>query len=46
VGAAIYDAGAKTVRLLRVSYDLETAQRKIREVGLPPLLADRLARGY
>ncbi len=46
VGAAIYDAGAKTVRLLRVSYDLETAQRKIREAGLPPLLADRLARGY
>jgi predicted phosphodiesterase len=46
VGAAIYDAGAKTVRLLRVSYDLDTAQRKIREAGLPGPLADRLARGY
>ncbi len=45
-GAAIYDSEMKTVRLLRVSYDLETAQRKIREAGLPPLLADRLARGY
>ncbi len=45
-GGAIYDSEMKTVRLLRVSYDLETAQRKIREAGLPPLLADRLARGY
>jgi diadenosine tetraphosphatase ApaH/serine/threonine PP2A family protein phosphatase len=46
VGAAVYDSEVKTVRLLRVSYDLETAQRKIREAGLPALLADRLARGY
>ncbi len=46
VGAAVHDSEAKTVRLLRVSYDLETAQRKIREAGLPVLLADRLARGY
>lgn len=46
VGAAVYDSEAKTVRLLRVSYDLETAQKKIRDAGLPTLLADRLARGY
>lgn len=46
VGAAVYDSELQTVRLLRVSYDLETTQRKIREAGLPALLADRLARGY
>ncbi|OYW10356.1 MAG: hypothetical protein B7X34_04720, partial [Acidobacteriia bacterium 12-62-4] len=46
VGAAVYDSAGKTVRLLRVSYDLETAQQKIRDAGLPTLLADRLARGY
>lgn len=46
VGCAIYDSEAKAVRLIRVPYELETAQRKIREAGLPPLLADRLARGY
>ncbi len=30
----------------RVEYDIATAQRKIREVGLPEVLADRLARGH
>ena len=41
----IYDTETREVKLLRVSYDLETAQRKIREAGLPPFLADRLANG-
>ena len=30
----------------RVEYDIATAQRKIREAGLPEVLADRLARGH
>ena len=46
VGCAIYDSELAAVQLLRFPYELETAQRKIREAGLPPLLADRLARGY
>ena len=46
VGCAIYDSEKSAVQLLRFPYELETAQRKIREAGLPPLLADRLARGY
>jgi hypothetical protein len=29
----------------RVKYDLETAQRKIRQAGLPDRLADRLSVG-
>ena len=29
----------------RTSYDIERAQNKIREAGLPPFLADRLAIG-
>jgi predicted phosphodiesterase len=41
----LYDAGAAMVRYRRVPYDVETAQRKIRDAGLPPFLADRLAMG-
>jgi diadenosine tetraphosphatase ApaH/serine/threonine PP2A family protein phosphatase len=42
---AVYDSEARTVTLHRVEYDLEKAQRKIREAGLPPYLAERLAYG-
>ena len=38
------DGGALEHR--RVEYDIATAQRKIREAGLPESLADRLARGH
>jgi diadenosine tetraphosphatase ApaH/serine/threonine PP2A family protein phosphatase len=41
----LYDSGASMVRYLRVEYDVETAQKKIRDAGLPPFLADRLAVG-
>jgi diadenosine tetraphosphatase ApaH/serine/threonine PP2A family protein phosphatase len=41
----LYDSGASMVRYLRVEYDVEAAQKKIREAGLPPFLADRLAVG-
>jgi len=42
---AVYDSDARAVTLHRVEYDLEKAQRKIREAGLPPYLAERLAYG-
>jgi diadenosine tetraphosphatase ApaH/serine/threonine PP2A family protein phosphatase len=41
----IYDSAAEAVEYYRVVYDVETAQRRIREAGLPPILADRLSEG-
>ena len=42
---ALYDSGAGMVTYRRVSYDVASAQRKIREAGLPQSLADRLGAG-
>jgi diadenosine tetraphosphatase ApaH/serine/threonine PP2A family protein phosphatase len=42
---AIYDSEAGVVAYRRIVYDVEGAQRKIREAGLPPILADRLSVG-
>jgi len=42
---AVYDTQTRVVEYRRVSYDVEEAQRKIREAGLPAILADRLAVG-
>jgi predicted phosphodiesterase len=42
---AVYDADAGIVTYRRVAYDVAGAQKKIREAGLPPILADRLAVG-
>ncbi len=41
----LYDAEAHELSYERSAYDVETAQKKIREAGLPPILADRLALG-
>ncbi len=41
----LYDSENETLFYHRVPYDVETAQRKIREAGLPDLLAARLASG-
>ena len=41
----IYDIESNLVELLRVKYDLATAQKKIAEAGLPQPLAERLAIG-
>ena len=41
----IYDVESKLVELLRVKYDLATAQDKITKAGLPQPLANRLAIG-
>ena len=42
---AILDTQAKMLTIRRVAYDIAGAQRKIREAGLPELLAHRLAVG-
>ena len=42
---AIVDTSAREVTFLRVAYPIETAQRKIRDAGLPDALARRLASG-
>jgi len=41
----IYDIANNLVELLRVKYDLATAQKKITKAGLPQPLAERLAIG-
>lgn len=42
---AIYEPSARLVMLCRAEYDIESAQRKIREAGLPEQLALRLEAG-
>jgi diadenosine tetraphosphatase ApaH/serine/threonine PP2A family protein phosphatase len=42
---AMLDTALKEITYCRVSYDVETAARRIRENGLPPWLADRLLVG-
>jgi diadenosine tetraphosphatase ApaH/serine/threonine PP2A family protein phosphatase len=42
---ALYDSGARTLTLARVEYDVDQAQRRIRDAGLPDILARRLAVG-
>lgn len=41
----VYDTAEGTIELRRVQYDIATAQKKIREAGLPERLAERLAYG-
>ena len=42
---AVIDTDTRRVSVRRVAYDVEAAQRKIRQAGLPEFLADRLAVG-
>jgi diadenosine tetraphosphatase ApaH/serine/threonine PP2A family protein phosphatase len=42
---AIWEPDTRTILLKRVGYDVATAQRKIREAGLPDILASRLETG-
>jgi diadenosine tetraphosphatase ApaH/serine/threonine PP2A family protein phosphatase len=42
---AIYDSSARTLGLNRVDYDIERAQQRIRDAGLPDVLARRLSVG-
>ena len=41
----IFDSDKMTVQIKRIEYDIEAAQKKILDAGLPELLADRLATG-
>jgi predicted phosphodiesterase len=41
----IYDSATAAVEYCRAEYDVATAQRRIREANLPPILADRLSEG-
>lgn len=43
---ALFDSQARVVSLRRVCYDVSGAQERIRQEGLAPLLAERLAAGY
>ena len=42
---ALYDSEARLVTYCRAEYDVVRAQQKIRDAGLPPILADRLTLG-
>ena len=42
---AIFDQAHKLIVFRRVDYDISTTQNKIREAGLPEMLADRLEEG-
>ncbi len=44
-GYVVYDLPQGTIELRRLTYDVATAQKKIRAAGLPERLADRLASG-
>lgn len=44
-GYVIYDLQQGTIELRRLTYDVQTAQRKIRAAGLPDRLAERLSLG-
>ena len=41
----LYDSGERMVSYCRAPYDVAAAQEKIRQAGLPPILADRLSVG-
>lgn len=44
-GYVLFDVVQQTIELRRLEYDVATAQRKIREAGLPERLAKRLEEG-
>lgn len=43
---ALLDEAQNTLTYIRVPYDVASAARKIRDAGLPPVLAARLEQGY
>jgi predicted phosphodiesterase len=43
--SVVYDTDTRELRMLRVEYDVEAAQQKIRAAGLSDKFAERLARG-
>jgi predicted phosphodiesterase len=43
--SVLYDSDAQMLTFCRTAYDVDAAQRQIREAELPPILADRLSLG-
>jgi diadenosine tetraphosphatase ApaH/serine/threonine PP2A family protein phosphatase len=43
---AIFDTERSSLTIVRVPYDVETAARKVRAAGLPPVLSERLTLGW
>jgi diadenosine tetraphosphatase ApaH/serine/threonine PP2A family protein phosphatase len=41
----VFDTAGGEIRLMRVEYDIDGAQRSILDAGLPPILAHRLSHG-
>jgi predicted phosphodiesterase len=41
----VFNSATKTMRLIRVAYDIEQVQGKMRDADLPPLLSERLSYG-
>jgi diadenosine tetraphosphatase ApaH/serine/threonine PP2A family protein phosphatase len=41
----IFDSGKREINFIRFAYEVKTTQKKIREAGLPELLASRLESG-
>ena len=39
----VYDAGAQILTFQRIAYNIEKTQKRLREIGLPEDLADRLS---
>ena len=44
-GYVVFDSGTQVLTYFRTEYDVSAAQKRIREAGLPPILADRLTVG-
>jgi predicted phosphodiesterase len=44
-GCCIYDTGPDTIEIKRIPYDFKITQKKIRDAGLPAMLALRLSEG-
>jgi len=42
---AIFDSEERYLKIIRIEYNIKEAQRKIREAGLPLILAERLSYG-
>ena len=42
---ALYDTETRTISIRRVAYDIDAESQRIREAGLPSMLADRLYLG-
>ncbi len=43
---ALFDSSSRLITLHRVAYDVATAQQKIIDANLPPVLAERLSSGH